>query len=190
MGLLGDIEEGKKGWKKSPWYRKVFVVLSVYLALSSLAGLSSTIVAWKGFIADGLEFYDTYVREFVRFLFSFLNLNVPKTSIDVFVSVMYFFSLLLKYLPRKINKKNRRLSIAVVLLLFLNLFIALILKDNFLIASIAAIMIWALAIFTILSMAALNDKLTKKERRNIFVLVCSPPLLLLILGAINTGLKG
>ena len=57
MGLKGDFEEISTLWTSAPWRVRLYLVLSGFLATTSIAALSETIVKWKGFFKTGLIFY-------------------------------------------------------------------------------------------------------------------------------------
>ncbi len=63
MGLHGDIEETKQAWKKVSWPMKVIYGLMLFLSISSLASLAQTVADWKGFFLTGIEFYRSVLRD-------------------------------------------------------------------------------------------------------------------------------
>jgi len=63
MGLAGDINEAKKLWNESSPLFRVVIVISTFLAISSIASMSDVIFHWKGFISDGLQFYNSWAIE-------------------------------------------------------------------------------------------------------------------------------
>ena len=62
MGLKGDITEVSHVWHRAPWRVRVALVLSLFLASTSLASLSETVAKWKGFILTGVVFYQQHFR--------------------------------------------------------------------------------------------------------------------------------
>ncbi len=63
MGLHGDIEETKQAWKKVSWPMKVIYSLMLFLSISSIASLAQTVADWKGFFLTGIEFYQNVLRD-------------------------------------------------------------------------------------------------------------------------------
>jgi hypothetical protein len=88
MALVSDLEEAKKMWKNSSFSARAFIVISTFLAVSSITSLSDTIFKWKGFILDGLNFY----REFIRFplceLISKFEIHLEFYELDIYVIVL------------------------------------------------------------------------------------------------------
>lgn len=89
MGLKGDISEVIATWSNSSWWMRAWLVLSAYLAVSSIASLSETFVKWKGFILDGVLFYQRNVRFPIRNLLTPLlaplNLHLSVSAHDAVV---------------------------------------------------------------------------------------------------------
>ncbi len=61
MWLRDDLDQLKTNWQQSPWWVKLWMVVSFFLAISSLASLSETVTDWKGFFLDAIKFYRNYV---------------------------------------------------------------------------------------------------------------------------------
>ena len=80
MGLKADIDEVKASWSTSPWWVRIWLALSAYLAISSIASLAETIVKWKGFILDAVLFYREWINLPLKKLF--LPLNIHLTNLD------------------------------------------------------------------------------------------------------------
>ena len=57
MGLKGDFEEIATLWTSAPWRVRLYLALSGFLASTSIAAISDTIVKWKGFFKTGVVFY-------------------------------------------------------------------------------------------------------------------------------------
>jgi hypothetical protein len=57
-------------WEESPALFKIFSLISLFLAFSSITSLADTIFAWRGFIKEGVDFYRTVlflpVREYLE----------------------------------------------------------------------------------------------------------------------------
>jgi hypothetical protein len=61
MGLKADFQEVATVWNQSSWRVRIYLALSAFLASGSIASLSETVFRWKGFMADAVLFYQTYI---------------------------------------------------------------------------------------------------------------------------------
>ncbi|MFB5143008.1 heme transporter CcmC [Vibrio diabolicus] len=83
MDLGKEIEEFKLAFKNGNALTRVITVMGFIITASSLAELSSKIVAWKGFILDGLNFYHSVFVEPVAYIATFVGLEYSETEIHV-----------------------------------------------------------------------------------------------------------
>lgn len=81
LNLDKEFDELKKSFREGNALTKVVMVLGFILSLSSLTELSSKIVAWKGFILNGLDFYRTLFVEPVTYLSSIIGLSYTELEI-------------------------------------------------------------------------------------------------------------
>lgn len=94
MGLKGDIEEVKTVWSKSAWWVRCWLALSAYLAVSSIASLAETVVKWKGFFQDAINFNKTWINSPLRNILRIcLNLNLPEMVTNFIVVQIIIFSI-------------------------------------------------------------------------------------------------
>lgn len=63
MGLKGDFDELVSSYKNVSLPSRLFLIVSFFISVSSIASLADTIFKWKGFIADLLLFYREFVVE-------------------------------------------------------------------------------------------------------------------------------
>ncbi len=92
MGLKADVEEVlKANWKNSPWWYRLWLCVSAYLAISSIASFAETVIKWKGFILDGVLFYRHWIRSPLIDIMKFLHLPIPTNKGDAIIagSVLY-----------------------------------------------------------------------------------------------------
>jgi len=82
MGLKADVDEVRAAWSKSPWWGKIWLCVSGYLALSSIASLADTIVKWKGFFLDGVCFYRAWIKLPFKALLSHFQIHLTDVAID------------------------------------------------------------------------------------------------------------
>lgn len=94
MGLIAEIEEIKKHWRDGSTTTKVLICFSTFMTFSSLASLSDTIVKWKGFILDGINFYRTWVSLPLINIIQSFGLNFNQSSLDFMVILfLQFFAI-------------------------------------------------------------------------------------------------
>jgi hypothetical protein len=92
MWLKDDLEQLKQNWKQSPWWVRLWMVISLYLAVSSLASLSETVANWKGFFLDSVEFYREWLSGPLRKFFSIFGLRYTSKMADILLLYMIFIS--------------------------------------------------------------------------------------------------
>ncbi len=63
MGIRSDLDEIRGLWNRGSWLVRGFAILLFVLALGPVASLSDTIFQFRGFIRDGIEFYETWIRD-------------------------------------------------------------------------------------------------------------------------------
>ena len=106
MGLIGDINEIKKEWKKSSLGIKIIIVLSSFFVFSSITSLSDVIFSWKGFILDGIEFYKSIITHPLKKLLEKINLFYQKPFIDYIIICIILYSSLGRWLWH--NSRTRK----------------------------------------------------------------------------------
>lgn len=85
MGLKADIDEVRVSWSKAPWWVRSYLILSGYLAVSSIASISETVVKWRGFFMDALVFYQQWLSTPVRNLLANTGIHLNTVATDVLV---------------------------------------------------------------------------------------------------------
>ncbi|MBB1332760.1 MULTISPECIES: heme transporter CcmC [unclassified Pseudoalteromonas] len=83
LDLSKEFNEVKNAFKEGNTLTRIVMVMGFFLLLSSMAELSGKIVAWKGFILDGLKFYHSIFVEPVTYLSSHIGLNYTELEIHV-----------------------------------------------------------------------------------------------------------
>ncbi|WP_233884918.1 hypothetical protein [Paraburkholderia flagellata] len=92
MGLKGDVDEVVSVWRKASWPLRAWLLLSGFLAVSSIASLAEDIKNWKGFLKNGIEFYRALIVMPLRiYVLPLLGLHVPRATIDI--TIFYLFAL-------------------------------------------------------------------------------------------------
>lgn len=83
MNLHKEIDEFTKSFKEGNILTRIVMVVSFILALSSLTELSDKIVKWKGFLLDGLKFYQATFVEPASYLLQQIGLSYTEVEIHV-----------------------------------------------------------------------------------------------------------
>ena len=96
MSLIGDLKEAKELWGKSSWTFRIGILLSAFVATGSIASLSELAFRWKGFILDGIAFYQDWVRGLLISLASFFSILVKPHEADIFFLVTLCFGLFVR----------------------------------------------------------------------------------------------
>lgn len=92
MGLNGEANELRNMWTSASWPLRGWLVLSFFISISSLASLSETIIKWRSFFRDAVNFYQEWIGEPLKELFSIFYIDVTPAMIDVFVIMCLFES--------------------------------------------------------------------------------------------------
>ncbi|QTH64536.1 hypothetical protein J1N51_03420 [Psychrosphaera ytuae] len=79
MALIDDVKAAKHAWGKLSSFGRLFLVLSTFLSLNSIAGIKHSVIQWKGFLKDGFEFYRTILIEPLIAAFSSFDINVSES---------------------------------------------------------------------------------------------------------------
>lgn len=83
MDIHKEIEEFKVSFNEGGILTRTLLILGFIFTLSSVTSLSGIVVEWKGFILDGLNFYQSYFVQPIISAASILGLGYSKTEIHV-----------------------------------------------------------------------------------------------------------
>ncbi|MEM6720327.1 MAG: hypothetical protein AAF611_13460 [Bacteroidota bacterium] len=195
MSLKSDIDEILKEWKTSSKWFKIVVIVSAFITLSSVASLSDTIFAWKGFILDGVEFYRITILEPIRHLFLIIDIKLSIISTNLLIIWLIIFGSIIRllfYLAKETNSLRRFFqvfSLVAISLLYKTILYYISFHYNLLEKYLERALVYNLAIFLIIFSYLLYKLVNYKKA----LLILVGPLLLsivviLILAAINSGL--
>lgn len=96
MAFHDDVTSIFKTWKGSSVTTKILLVLSSYFTVNSLATLSESIVKWRLFFRDAIDFYNTIISDnfysFLNFFTSLFNYDLPTYISDVVILAILFMS--------------------------------------------------------------------------------------------------
>lgn len=85
MGVKEDVEGAAKLWKNSSWLTKLFVAVSILTSTSSIASLSESVFKWKGFILDGLTYYQKAIVPPILELLNFTSWSYSDNEVHILV---------------------------------------------------------------------------------------------------------
>jgi hypothetical protein len=77
MGIKSDLEEFRELWNHGSWWLRGIAVLLFFVSLGPIASLADTVFQLRGFIRDGINFYDFWIKNpFRSFMFSIFGLKL------------------------------------------------------------------------------------------------------------------
>ncbi|MFT6915616.1 MAG: hypothetical protein ACJAWL_001926 [Motiliproteus sp.] len=83
MDISKEVEGFRESFRDGGILTRTLLILDFLFTLSSLTSLSGIVVEWKGFILDGLNFYQSYFVSPVISVASIVGLEYSKTEIHV-----------------------------------------------------------------------------------------------------------
>lgn len=83
MDIKKEVEAFKESFLHGGILTKILLILGFVFTVSSLTSLSSVVIGWKGFILEGIYFYQSHFVRPVISAASFLSLEYSKTEIHV-----------------------------------------------------------------------------------------------------------
>jgi hypothetical protein len=81
MDLKKEIAEFRDSFRDGGVLTRTILILGFFFSLSSLTSLSSTIVEWKGFILEGIKFYQLYFVDPIASAASNFGLSYSQSEI-------------------------------------------------------------------------------------------------------------
>lgn len=181
MSLKSDLDDAKEIWKDSSFATRCLIVLSLVLATSSITSLADVVFKWKGFILQGVDFYQVWIKNPLADLFAWARL--PELAADFFLACSLFVTIYLKC--ESGDRPNWSLRKHLVIALGWTLvgtgtmiFMLFLYPSSF---------SFSFVVICSLMCGALID-VSRRERLAYFVLLGIVFLVLLVLAAINSGL--
>ncbi len=107
MWLKDDLEQLKQNWKQSPWWVRLWMVVSLFLAASSFASLAETFANWKGFFLDAIEFYRSWISGPLRDFAAAFGLRYTSQRADYLVLLAIFISIYIRAFALDTDWKNK-----------------------------------------------------------------------------------
>jgi hypothetical protein len=107
MWLKDDLEQFKQNWKQSPWWVRLWMVVSLFLAVSSFASLAETFANWKGFFLDAIEFYRSWISGPLRDFAAAYGLRYTSQRADYLVLYAIVMSTCIRALAIDMDWSNR-----------------------------------------------------------------------------------
>jgi hypothetical protein len=108
MGLKGDVEEVVLKWREAPWWLRVWLGLSGFLAVSSIASMAESVAKWKGFFKDALEFYRATITVPLRSLLQSLGIDIVPIRADLAVIGIVAAASLIRHAMLVTDWKNKK----------------------------------------------------------------------------------
>lgn len=183
MGLVGDLIEARTFWSNSSWIFRGAIAIAAFLAVSSVASLADAIFHWKGFILDGIEFYQLWITKPISGLFKRYGLIINSKSIDLLI----LFGLYLTGLLREsiIKKEKIWAAFQVVLYIAVTIWLA-----SSWVGTDSAPSIWMyLGVFILYLASPIVFGSDKEERFAYYFPGAVAIIVVLLLGAVNAGLS-
>jgi hypothetical protein len=63
MGIKSDYEEFRDLWSRGSWWSRGLAIVIILMALGSVASLADRIFQFRGFIRDGIQLYEEFIRD-------------------------------------------------------------------------------------------------------------------------------
>ena len=185
MGLYEDIGTVRRLWKDASFISKIFLVVSAFFALGSIATLSDVVFHWKGFILDGVNFYNRYVTSFIGKFVSFFGGTINQYWSNYYL--LYFLVVAGHFRTIQLNRGTRYFSFGVVLIFAFVAFglFGLVLRSS------ADAVILGFEFYTLIILhfgPPLLFKTTLESKYLFYSPVILAVTIVLILGAVNSGL--
>lgn len=197
MSLKDDIDQIKQLWADSTWVMKIIMVLTLFISSSSLASLSDVVFEWKGFIQDGVQFYTSWIMKPILTLLEVIGLKLTLSMANYIVMCSLMIAGYFKaYWTGRDNVTNK-LKFSILVTLFVSTVVIGVIGsytydegENFdysyaLFNMFIVLVIVAPVIFFILKCLRQSIKFNFTAY---YVTIGVPIMVVLILGAINTGL--
>lgn len=97
MGLKADVDEVATAWKKASLPVKAYLLLSGFLAVSSVASLSEIVTKWKGFFKDAIDFYRQWVSLPIKHFIEPLGIHVQRADVDFILLFLLLYGSLIRF---------------------------------------------------------------------------------------------
>ncbi len=85
MGFFEDWGGYRKRWQSASLTEKIFLCALLFGTTSSLTSLAENVFKWRGFIQDGVEFYQSVIRAKFIDIFGFINFHFTATEADILI---------------------------------------------------------------------------------------------------------
>jgi len=187
MGIKSEFDEIKDNWPDSPLWVKVWLVLSAFLAVSSLASLAETIIKWKGFIKDAITVYKEWIASPLLELLANVNVHVLKGAVDLLVIQVVLVSSFIRFiwLSSEANKGRIKDTIFFTTVTFVAILNNIRLANN----AARAPSFWE-GLFSVLVICLIPLWVNYRKAWIFYLQVGAVVLSVGVLGAVNAGLKG
>ncbi len=181
MGLYADIEETKNIWKKASWQTRLILFVFLFLTVSSITSVADTVFKWKGFILDGVVFYQAWIRNPIVSTLSFID--IPPYMIDLAIPNLTALSIYFKVNDRSPLTRKWWHNLLLFPLLYFGGYALAFISDNYFYDQRPFVML----IFFVGALG-LAFELSSIDRKLYFCVFGGILLFVFLLAAINSGL--
>ncbi len=180
MGLYGDLEETKRVWKNASWQTRLIVLVFLFLTVSSITNVADVVFKWKGFILDGVVFYQMWIRDPIATALSFIK--IPPNIVDLLIPCSMALSMSIK-VDKGSEERSWGHTFLLMPLMFIVGFILVYISESYFPEQKPF-----LILVSFIVVLGLVYKFNPTERKSYFYIFGGVLLFILLLAAINTGL--
>ena len=119
MDVIKELQEVEKLWGNRTLIGKLFLLFALFLTFASVGSLADSVFKFKGFLADGLSFYNEITTPARQFLSEIFHLKISKTKQDAFVIICMYAGILLR-IPIYFDQREGVYGILSILLAILS----------------------------------------------------------------------
>ena len=198
MILINEIKEAKTVWKNASLLLRAYIVLSVFLVSGSIASLADIVFAWKGFILDGIELYNSIINIPFINLLNLFDIKITKINANSMIMFLILFGALIRGVLAGASKdKTKRIILLLGFVITLEAYALITAATNTDISHFNALNnptletilynMFALIIVAIYAVSEVTRDAVERVHTYIPLLIAISTTL--ILGAINSGLS-
>lgn len=183
--MLSEFKKLRSIWSQSSLPARAILIVSTFFTVTSVTSLSDAVFQWKGFILDGLTFYRDCFIGTIREVAIYFGIALTADAVDVVIlSAIWFIAIV------RTNVVAGKIDNALFLTL---IYFALIVSQVHVLNGVTAnryswILLLGIFVMYMLYPRALPKRLTPKQSFAYYLPMIASILVILILGAINSGL--
>jgi hypothetical protein len=184
MGLKADVDEVTSYWNRAPWRVRIVLILVLFISSTSFASLSESVIKWRGFLLDALNFYRAHVlRPLAEAAQNLVGHPLSTTFLDNAVLYGVFFAALTR---ARLLRNSSKLEKARHVFFMGALYVGMLLHLSGLRDSPGATTIWVMYPLFLFTAYFITKG---AERLLAMVYMLAPVLLVGVLAALSEGLS-